>query len=239
MEYCSSTCLHKYFPEENCNKVIKLGSSKNKNIGYVHDNSLIIEREAKDWTEEHLYGVAINRDKLRRDNWLLDQISLINHKNIMRIYSYCNCSVEVEYIDGWIFNSHKPSYILFDKAYQLDYLDICSKRELLNSIKTIIKSLCLIHSFNLIHTDLTDFNVMVRRSTKDPVIIDLLGMIPNNHGVFNERMDIWVFVHHFLVPTLTRLHICKSKEIIEIFTDYNYKEIIGFVEDLYKKMLQI
>ncbi|WP_180956202.1 MULTISPECIES: RIO1 family regulatory kinase/ATPase [unclassified Planococcus (in: firmicutes)] len=224
-------CLYKKFPKFEHDQIIKLGENKKRNLGYTYGNSLIIERDARDWDAQHAYGIPVNRRELKENDYLLNKLSKIRHKNIMKIYSFCECAVEVEYIDGWIFNSHKPSYILFERAYQKDFLSLCTEEELYRSLKKIFEALCTLHSHKILHTDLTDFNVLVKKSTFEPVVIDLLGAIRIGQQTFNIKEDVQVFVHHFLIPTLTRLNILRASEISKMFKDYSYNEVIDFLEN--------
>jgi RIO-like serine/threonine protein kinase len=108
--------------------------------------------------------------------------------------------------------------------------------ELVKCIDKVVLGLFELHKRGIIHTDLTDFNVLVRKSTREPVIIDLLGCISAGSQKFDIHKDYWVFVHHFLIPTLTRRGLYKQEDVVQHFSDYNRGELERYMNFLHKNM---
>ncbi|MBT2282950.1 protein kinase [Paenibacillus polymyxa] len=236
---CGQSCLLND-NRGNPNRVIWVGSSKQKNLGYVYGDRLLIERFASDWTSGHMYGISVSRKNLNINDDHISILCSIKHKNIMRVYRFCKCTVEVEYIsNAWLFNSHKESYILFHEAYQYDFLDNCRHRELIHALRAIHEGLKYLHNIGILHTDLTDFNVMVDKETRRPIIIDLLGSIPVKSQIFDFKKDIWVFIHHFLVPTLIRTGLYISSEINFYFIDYSHVEVSEYLSKVENRLLSM
>lgn len=231
--YCGEGCLSEKFPFGFPDFQIQAGSSKKKNIGYVFSDSLIMERLANSWNNEHSYGIPVDRQELNKDDSILHILKSIRHPNILELRDFCKCYVEVEYIDGWIFNSHKQRRLLFDRSFEEDYIDNSTVMELIKSIDKVKQAMHILHEHQLLHTDLTDFNVLVRKSTKEPVIIDLLGSIKIGTQKFDIERDYWVFVNHFLIPTLTRKKLQTEEQIKLYFTEYSQTNLDDYISNLY------
>lgn len=186
---------------------------------------------AADWDENHDFKTPVSRQHLQQGDELLHQLVALKHPNVLEVRNFCACTVEVEYLDAWLFNSHKPEWILFHEANQPDFLDTCSEEELFPAIRSVLDGLKALHRAGILHTDLTDANVMVRKDSRKPIIIDLLGSIPAGSQVFDEHRDLWVFVHFFLVPTLGRTGRFTEAEIVSKFALYTWDEMEAFLEE--------
>lgn len=111
-------------------------------------------------------------------------------------------------------------------------MDNASDTEFLESIYKVKNALYTIHQGGILHTDLTSFNVMVRRSTKEPIVIDLLGSIEIGSQQFRIQDDIKVFVEYFLVPSLQRRKIFNKEIVLSFFKSYTYQELDQFISEL-------
>lgn len=213
IDACSENCILKKY--ENCQHKFRIefaGASKSCSKGIKVDNSFIVQKEAESWDGEyHDFGITVNRDAVVKNNTVLEKIRYLNNDNLLKIKDICQCCAELEYIDGYILNTRKGSWILGEHAYEEDYLDICSPHQFIFLTKKILNAIMLLHQNGICHTDVMDHNIMIKKSNNVPVLIDLIGAMPYTEEL--EKLDKRVFLEHVVLGGCRRLNIPVMEKI--------------------------
>jgi Serine/threonine protein kinase len=220
IRFCSNNCILKKY--ENRRNEIKLefaGASKICTKGIKVDNSFIVQKEAESWNgNHHDFGITINRKDVVENNTVLKKIRYLKNDNLLKIKDICQCCVELQYIDGYILNARKGSWILGEHAYEEDYLDICSPHQFISLTRKILDTIILLHQNKICHTDVMDHNIMVNKSDDVPILIDLIGAMPYTEEL--EKLDNRVFLEHVVIDGCNRLSI-PIPEKIELLKNSN------------------
>jgi len=226
IDACSEKCILKKF--EKLRRKFKLefaGASKTCTKGIRIDNSFIVQKEAESWDgNHHDFGVTVKREEVVKSNAVLSKIRYLNHCNLLKIKDICQCCVELEYIDGYILNTKKGSWIMGERAYEKDYLDICSPHQFINLTRKILDVIILLHQNGICHTDVMDHNIMIRKSDNVPVLIDLIGAMPHREEL--EKLDKRVFLEHVVADACNRLNISISDKIKMLIDNHGNYDLI-------------
>ena len=183
--------------------------SHRKNIFY-NDKYFITEKMHNDWTTQHLYGLAIERQSVLKNNEALKKLKESSCEYVPKVYDYSDEYVVFEFVGGRVLDRrspHLPSYgpewhNLYDGNKRMPHdtflnnAGIDRKRKWDNQIKEAIEYM---HNIDVCHTDLTLFNVMVEEKTDNIKIIDLLGCV-NSTPTF-KKLDWWCY-NTFMRPHL-------------------------------------
>lgn len=225
---CSDNCvLSKYETRYKEFKYEFAGASKNNTVGIKCGNSFIVEKSAESWDASiHDYGITVDRSNVVKNDIVLNKISNINHTNLLKIKSVCQCSAELEYIDGYILNTKKGEWIMGNHAYEEDYLDVCGNTELFNLFREILSALKVMHESGICHTDVMNHNIMVERKSDRPVLIDLIGAMPYTQEL--AALDKRNFLSHVVIDSCRRKGITISNELLELYKlngNYEFSEL--------------
>lgn len=214
IKFCSDNCILKKY--ENRREHFKLefaGASKTCTKGIKVDNSFIVQKEAESWDGNyHDFGITIDRKAVVTNNTVLEKMRYLNNDNLLNIKDICQCCVELEYIDGYILNTRKGSWLLGEHAYEEDYLDVCSPHQFISLARKILNTIMLLHQNEICHTDVMDHNIMVNKSDDVPVLIDLIGAMPYTKEL--EKLDNRVFLEHVVIDGCNRLNIPIPEKIV-------------------------
>ena len=155
---------------------IFLGASRKYNKGFRKGGILRMSREANDWQSHvHPSGLSIKRQAVVTKGEILKLLRDNPHPNLMKIIAFDDDWVDVEFIDGYLYDNEGPwlpSHLREDPSW----LDIFGPKDL-NVVKQIESAMAHLHSLGIAHTDLIPENILVR---KDGVakLIDLIGCMP-------------------------------------------------------------
>lgn len=234
--FCSDNhCILKKYDDRRDEITLEFaGASKSCTRGIKVDDSFIVQNEAESWDgNHHDFGITIDRRNVVKNHTVLKIVRSIQNDNLLMIRDYCQCCVELEYVDGYILNTRKGSWILGEHAYEEDYLDVCSPRQFIGLTQKILNTLKLLHQHGICHTDVMDHNIMVRKKDDVPILIDLIGMMPYSKEL--EELDNRVFLEHVVIDGLARLGI-KVPNNIELLKksngDYCLDVLEGYLSDL-------
>ena len=159
---------------------IKLGASRKNNIGYIDNGLLKMSREANDWKQSHLYGIAIERQDNIENGGVLQLLKDNPHKNIMRVDKFNDDWVWVEYIKGVVFDNRSqwtPKRDIEMDCYLLSHLNRLGCGNRTKVLQGILDGVKHLHNIGVAHTDITGFNVMVNEKG-EAKIIDLISAMP-------------------------------------------------------------
>lgn len=213
------------------------GASKNNNFGIRYNNSFFVERSAESWDGNvHDFGITIDRKDVVVRGEVLRKIQSINHPNILRIKNMCNCSVELEYIDGYILNSKKGEWILGPHAYEEDYTDVCSSIDMIELFEKIADAINVLHQNGVCHTDTTNHNIMVEKVSNKPVLIDLIGAMPYSDEF--AILDKKIFLKDVVINMSLRKGIklpLEIKRFSEKKGDYNLYGLQKLIKEMLMK----
>lgn len=235
IEICSKECiLKKYLIRKNEFQIKFAGASKECTSGLKIDNSFIVQKSAESWDGKiHDFGITVNRDEIVKNNIVLNKIRYIRNDNLLKIRDICSCSVELEYIDGYILNAKKGSWILGEHAYERDYLDVCSKRQFVILTKKILGVVKLLHRNSICHTDVMNHNIMIRKSDEVPILIDLIGAMP-----YSERLadlDKKVFLEYVVLDGCRRLGLYITDKVMMLQKKngkYDFEELFECLDEM-------
>lgn len=235
IDACSEKCiLKKYWNRKSEFKSEFAGASKECTRGIKIDDSFIVQKSAESWDGAiHDFGVTVTRDNVVKNNTVLEKIRHINDDNLLKIKDICHCCVELEYIDGYILNTKKGSWILGEHAFEEDYLDICSSKQYIELVKKILGVVKLLHQNGICHTDVMDHNIMVRKSDDIPILIDLIGAMPYSEKL--AELDKRVFLRHVLLDGCERLNIPIPDVLLKLQKNngnYDFEELAGYLNEL-------
>jgi tRNA A-37 threonylcarbamoyl transferase component Bud32 len=221
---CSNECVLEAIKKESPDEICFAGTSKGHNRGLRYSNRFYLERLAANWEgSNHDFKITVIRDAVVKEGRVLNKISNIKHPNLLKILSICECSVVVEYINGYLLNTKKEKWYVGPFSYKTDYVDICTKEQLINIFKKIGEVLLLLHENGLCHTDPIDHNVMISQETGEPVLIDLIGVMP-----YSEEfvvLDNLVYLNHLVIPLSVRKGIDLPEEIYRLTDNRDYSLI--------------
>ena len=206
IKQCSKQCIcNKIIGHEDVCEVEFAGFSKKHNYGIKYNNSFFVERFAQSWDgKSHLFGFTVLREDIIKSGEVLKKLKELEHPNLLRIKSFCDCSVEMEYINGELANAKKDTWLLGPRAGERDFASYCSKGMLMKLLLSVGQLILFLHEHGICHTDPTDHNILVDKNRR-VVLIDLLSAMP--YTVSLCSLDNFVFLRYCVISLAVRMQI--------------------------------
>lgn len=239
IDFCNKECVLKKY-KERCSvfETEFAGASKNCTFGIKIESSFIVEKSAESWDGHiHDFGITVDRTEVVKNNIVLDKIRKIDNKNLLKIKGICLCSVELEYIDGYILNTKKGSWLMGEHAFEQDYLDICGEKQLFALFKKILSALRVLHQNGICHTDMMDHNIMIEKQSDRPILIDLIGAMPYSEEL--AELDKRTFLSHVVLNSCKRkgYPICNDLLLLQEKNGaFEFDELTDVLDKIIKKI---
>ena len=188
----------------------QIGFLSHRKRVFYDDEYFIVQKIHKDWTEEHLYGVAIERQHDLKTNTTLSLMKENYCQYIPKIYGYSDEYVVFEFIHGQLIDRAStdlpPRGVEWGGLYEGNkrvpedsFLEDAGPEKRKKWSGQIKSSITHLHNIGICHTDLTLFNVMIEEETSDVKLIDLLSCVPATKDL--EKLD-WRCYDSFIKPHL-------------------------------------
>lgn len=208
----SETCLLKNISTEDF-EIIPLSVSEKINIGLLNkaQKKLYVPLSEKKWKESHLYGIEINRD-IESKKLCLKTLKENNHEKLANIKNYCNCTIEMKYIDGRLLDVNIWSGISIRNALDSKH-SIKEFDEFRKIMISLLEGLIFLHSKGIAHTDPIPSNAIIDVNG-DVFWIDLDDSVQLTPEMLN--LDIVVFYNFTWLVLLSQLEYYDNSLIQKI-----------------------